>query len=82
MKETLHNIVKHSQATEVFINIEINHGLIIDIKDNGIGVDNTIFESTGNGLPSMNARIQALKGSFTIEGDNGTLVKIKVPLDV
>ena len=82
VKETLHNIVKHSQATEVFINIEINHGLIIDIKDNGIGVDNTIFESTGNGLPSMNARIQALKGSFTIEGDNGTLVKIKVPLDV
>jgi len=82
VKETLHNIVKHAQATEVFIVIEINHWLTIKIADNGVGIDNKYLVRTGNGLPSMNTRIQGLKGSFMIENNNGTKVIIKVPLDV
>ena len=82
VKETLHNIVKHAQATEVFINIEINHWLIIDIRDNGKGIGNVSTMSAGNGLLNMNARIQGLKGSFKIENNNGTQVSIKVPLAV
>jgi len=82
VKETLHNIVKHAQATEVFINIEISDWLSIQIKDNGIGIDNTGLRSSGNGLFNMNKRIQELNGRFEIINNNGTQVNILVPLNL
>jgi signal transduction histidine kinase len=82
VKETLHNIVKHAEATEVFIVIEINHQLSIDVRDNGIGIDSASLRATGNGLPSMNTRIRQLNGHFEIANDNGTKINIQVPLHV
>src|SRR5688572_6566695 len=80
VKESLHNIVKHAQATEVFIKIEITKWLTIHIRDNGIGINNSTKNSWGNGLVSMNNRIRELKGTFEVEKMEGTLIKIKVPL--
>lgn len=82
VKETLHNIVKHADATQVLIVIEIDQKLSIDIRDNGIGIDSASVSATGNGLPSMNTRIQQLNGNFKIVNDNGTKISIQVPLDV
>ena len=81
VKESLHNIVKHAQATEVFIKIEITNWLTIQIRDNGIGINNSPKNSWGNGLVSMNNRIKELKGTFEIENREGTLITIKVPLN-
>jgi signal transduction histidine kinase len=80
VKEALHNIVKHAQATEVLINISINHQLRIQIKDNGIGIDGARMRSSGNGLINMNARIRELKGHFEFESGEGTEVNIQVPI--
>jgi signal transduction histidine kinase len=82
VKETLHNIVKHAQATEVSISIQIDRKLVIDIRDNGIGIDTRSMAANGNGLRSMSARIQQLNGKFRIESDNGTQIMISVPLDL
>jgi signal transduction histidine kinase len=82
VKETLHNIVKHAQATEVCINIGIAGWLSIQIRDNGKGIEDTPLNSSGNGLFNMNARIQALKGRFEIVNNNGTEVNILVPLNL
>jgi signal transduction histidine kinase len=82
VKETLHNIVKHAQATEVLISIEITNRLILKIKDNGIGIDNTRGKPSGNGLFNMNTRIQGLNGHFEIVNSNGTQVNILVPLNL
>ncbi|TMI93201.1 MAG: hypothetical protein E6H06_12305 [Bacteroidetes bacterium] len=81
VKESLHNIVKHAQATDVFINIRITNWLSIDIKDNGIGIDGAENKSFGNGLINMKARIQELKGRFEIINNNGTQINIRVPLE-
>ena len=81
VKESLHNIVKHAQATEVFIKIEITKWLTMQIRDNGIGIDNSPKNSWGNGLVSMNNRVKELKGSFKIENVEGTLITLKVPLN-
>ncbi|HEY5968974.1 MAG TPA: two-component regulator propeller domain-containing protein [Chitinophagaceae bacterium] len=81
VKESLHNIVKHAQATEVFIKIEITNWLTIQIRDNGIGINNSTKNSWGNGLVSMNNRIKELKGTFEVENMEGTLITIKVPLN-
>ena len=67
VKESLHNIVKHAQATEVFLTIEISRWLTIKIKDNGIGLDKAIPSEFGNGLISMRNRMKELSGSFEIE---------------
>ena len=79
VKESLHNIVKHAEATEVFININITNCLGIQIKDNGVGIDSTQDKSFGNGLLNMNARIRELKGRFEIINKNGTEINILVP---
>ena len=81
VKESLHNIVKHAQTTEVFIKIEISSWLAIQIRDNGIGINNSPKNSWGNGLVSMNNRVKELKGIFKIENMEGTLITIKVPLN-
>jgi len=82
VKETLHNIVKHAEASEVFINIQISEWLSIQIKDNGKGIDDTLINSSGNGLFNMNTRMQELKGRFEIVNNNGTQVNILVPLNL
>jgi len=81
VKESLHNIVKHAQATEVFIKIEISNWLSIQIRDNGIGINNSTKNSWGNGLVNMSNRVKELKGTFKIENMEGTLITIKVPLN-
>jgi signal transduction histidine kinase len=81
VKESLHNIVKHAQATEVLINVDISNRLAIQIKDNGVGFDSTKEKSFGNGLVSMNARIRELKGRFEVINNNGTEINILVPLN-
>jgi signal transduction histidine kinase len=81
VKETLHNVVKHAQATEVSIEIKITELLSIQIKDNGIGINNPGSRSSGNGLSNMNKRMQELKGRFEIVNHNGTQVDIVVPLN-
>ncbi|HEX6847362.1 MAG TPA: two-component regulator propeller domain-containing protein, partial [Chitinophagaceae bacterium] len=80
VKESLHNIVKHAQATEVFLTIVISKWLVIKIKDNGIGLDKATPHEFGNGLISMRNRMKELGGSFEIESKTGTEVTVKVPL--
>ena len=81
VKETLHNVVKHAQATEVMINIDITDFLSIQIRDNGKGIDETPGRPPGNGLINMNTRIRGLGGRFEIINNSGTQVSIFVPLN-
>ena len=82
VKEALHNIVKHAQASSVTINIKVDHLLKIEIIDNGIGFDKTRIRSFSNGLSSMETRISNIKGRLGIENGLGTTISIHVPLPV
>ena len=81
VKESLHNIVKHAQATDVIITIEVGKWLTIQIRDNGIGLSNSSPSPFGNGLTNMRNRIKELKGTFDISNQDGTIVTMTVPLD-
>ena len=81
VKESLHNIVKHAQATEVSIHIEIGKWLMIKISDNGIGLNNSTPGEFGNGLISMRNRMKELGGSFEIASKDGTEVRMKAPIN-
>jgi len=80
IKESLHNIVKHSDASEVNISFQINEGLQACIHDNGKGFQMQNQRRFGNGLKNMQQRMESIGGSFEIENNNGTTVKLYCPL--
>ena len=79
VKETLNNIVKHAQATEVVLHVDINaNGMKIKITDNGKGFEISQVRRFGNGLKNMQSRMNEIGGSFDIrtEGGKGTITDI------
>lgn len=80
VKEALHNIVKHSQATHVKVNVETNKELFISIHDNGIGFDEKNTRPFSNGIANMKKRIESLGGSLEIKNTEGSTIIITVPL--
>lgn len=81
-KETLHNIVKHAQASKVSIQIRHLEGhLQVTISDNGMGFD-TAAQADGNGL--INFQKRAKEGGFTVgvrsEAGTGTSICMQVPI--
>ena len=82
VKETLNNIVRHSDATDVEFRMAIADSILeIDIADNGKGIDDETH-SQGHGLRNLSARLQKLGGSCTVQSSagKGTLVNIRLPL--
>jgi signal transduction histidine kinase len=80
VKESLNNVLKHSGASLLTINIETNHQLIIRIHDNGRGIDLQNLRQFGNGLKNIQNRMLAIGGNFTIEKKDGTVTTLTLPL--
>ena len=81
VKETITNIVKHSQATVAEINIICNEDkLVIQFYDNGIGIDLDNIRQFSNGLQSLENRMKKIGGSFHIEKNNGTITILELPI--
>jgi signal transduction histidine kinase len=80
VKETLNNMLKHSRATAIVIDIIAGETLIIQIHDNGIGIDLKKLRQFGNGLQNIDRRMTGIGGEFTIENNEGTVTTLKLPL--
>lgn len=80
VKEALNNIYKHSDATEVELNIHQNESKFsIVIKDNGVGMKEGAVH--GNGLDNMKWRMTNVCGGFLIlPSEKGFQVKFDVNL--
>ena len=75
----LNNLIKHSKATKATIEvIEVDTTLLIEISDNGVGIGSA--KKTGIGLKNINKRISQLNGILNIRSEEGTSVKIKIPI--
>jgi len=73
IEEALNNIIKHSEATHVFIKVNNNQSrLQINIKDNGKGFDvNTINDDkTSFGISNMKQRAKTLKGTLRFNSNS------------
>ncbi len=86
IQECINNIVKHSQAKEVILNINKGRNDIsILISDDGIGFSlekvKANSEKHGFGLSGMSERIKIFKGKFHIESSpgNGVSININIP---
>ena len=72
VKEALHNIVKHSCASEVQVRVDfLQSQMIISVKDDGKGFSIDQKLGSGNGLHNMQKRIENIGGIFKIESEPG-----------
>jgi signal transduction histidine kinase len=72
VKEALNNVVKHSQSSIVRINVTVQDRMIIEIQDDGIGIDLEKLRKFGNGLNNMKKRMASINGEFNVENCQGT----------
>jgi PAS domain S-box-containing protein len=83
-QEAMSNIQKHSNASEVKVNLrKRENNLLLTIEDNGAGINQEQIDSPkSHGIMSMKERVQYIKGEMQIKGyaDKGTKLRIMVPL--
>jgi signal transduction histidine kinase len=80
IKEILNNALKHSQASELSIDIETGETLVVRLADNGIGIDLQNLRLFGNGIQNIQRRMQSIGGKATIKNENGTVIVLELPL--
>jgi len=85
-QEAITNVARHSHATllKVTMTKGIDDRLVMDIKDNGVGLpDNYLDKSQSLGILGMKERALALKGSLEISSalEGGTSVLVCIPLN-
>ncbi|HEY0461471.1 MAG TPA: two-component regulator propeller domain-containing protein [Pyrinomonadaceae bacterium] len=91
-KESVNNIVKHSGAKHVQIDLKIGDGnLLLSVTDDGRGFNPeksfedslSSFEMGGNGILSMKKRVAEMNGKVEITSEigTGTTVKVSLPLE-
>jgi signal transduction histidine kinase len=83
IKETLHNAIKHSAATELHLKIHWDGPrLVVVVQDNGKGFDPAQLKSERNGLTNMAQRMNELGGRCLITSQPGVgcRVEFSMPL--
>lgn len=84
LRESVSNIIKHSQATEVWISISVlkkEKMLEISIKDNGESINPQDWE-LGRGVRNIRYRIEQLSGhcDWSLASPAGVCLTLRVPL--
>jgi signal transduction histidine kinase len=92
-KESLNNIVKHSECSEANIELAVEGGLLtLSVSDNGKGFNPALVKADtgylssqlrgGNGLASMRRRAREMGGQFEIVTSNGrgTSMSLSIPI--
>lgn len=83
VKEAVHNVVKHAEASRVELAVEtVENELHILIRDNGKGMTTDPPKLWSNGLRNMKKNIEAIKGRISWVTNNGTQVSIQAPMSV
>jgi signal transduction histidine kinase len=83
-QETMTNVARHANASEIIINLGRSEGcIILKIQDNGKGItEEEIHSMNSLGLLGMRERISPLHGEVFVSGKpgRGTTVIVRVPL--
>ena len=84
-QESLTNVARHAQASEVRIALERFNGRVsLKIEDNGKGIEKAGVEGQRSlGILGMQERVRLINGDFSINSTNGhgTVVVVNIPLD-
>lgn len=77
LKEALTNASRHSQATQVDVNLEVRDKIIrLYIKDNGVGCGRI---QEGMGISGMRERVRNAGGTISISAEGGFMIVCVLP---
>ena len=82
IQEQFNNIIKHSDATQAWVNLgQEGSNTILTIRDNGKGFNSELTSTNGIGLKNMFTRADLLNGTMTIDTapGNGCTIKVVMP---
>jgi signal transduction histidine kinase/ligand-binding sensor domain-containing protein len=82
-KEAVNNVVKHAQATEAHVKLQLEPDkFILTVSDNGRGPGDVSEKKLRNGLKNMRRRLADVHGEFElVPGEKaGTVIRLVVPL--
>jgi signal transduction histidine kinase len=81
VREALSNATRHSQATQVTVELSVSDQLMVRVTDDGVGIHGEP-RSEGHGLRNMAARAQRLGGVVSLNpgATGGLVVEWTVPL--
>jgi two-component system NarL family sensor kinase len=83
IQELLNNVIKHSEATNLFIQIiELDKTITIYIEDNGKGIAPENLDKDGAGMKLLKTNVDYLSGKIEINGkpNEGTFALIELPI--
>jgi signal transduction histidine kinase len=83
LQESLTNIVKHANATQIWVDLEQeDNQLGLTIQDNGRGFDTANLESDGIGLLGIRERLALAGGKLTLRSrmGHGTVLSAQLPI--
>jgi signal transduction histidine kinase len=89
LKETLNNIVKHAQATEVWLRLGLAHGAFtLTVEDNGHGFEannggkaaSIERLNSGLGLPNLRRRLEAIGGRCVMQSSPGKGTRVEMTI--
>jgi signal transduction histidine kinase len=81
-QETLTNVARHANATQVNVKLVQNCDLSLEVRDNGKGMpEKQLSAGQSLGILGMRERALLLGGELTISGGpgKGTIVKVRIP---
>ncbi len=86
VQELLNNVAKHADARSVMVRLWLEEGvLMLQVRDNGVGLENATAESRrhGSGLRNLRERAQMTGGAFSITRapGRGTLAQLSWRLE-
>ncbi|HMC55592.1 MAG TPA: sensor histidine kinase [Gemmatimonadaceae bacterium] len=90
LQEALSNVVRHSQATNVFVRLaHVGGEVTLEVRDNGVGFpqqSKSSSESSASsvvqmGLAGMRERISALHGSVSTDSHQGARITVTIPVE-
>jgi two-component system, NarL family, sensor kinase len=78
--EALTNVARHAHATRCSVQIQLDHGLNVEVCDDGVGLPDGW--RTGVGIASMRERVAELGGDLVIERalPRGTRIAARLPV--
>jgi len=78
--EALTNVARHALATSCLLRIRLDHGLDVEVRDDGVGLPDGW--RTGVGIASMRERVAELGGDLVIEPalPHGTRITARLPV--